>query len=49
MEFLGFAGFAAVFLMMIWLLSRLMAATSRNDELTHGGGFDRTSFGGGGD
>jgi hypothetical protein len=47
MEFLGFAGFAAVFLMMIWLLSRLMAATGRNDELTHGGGVGGSTFGGG--
>jgi hypothetical protein len=47
MEFLGFAGFAAMFLMMIWFLSRLMANTSRNDELTHGGGVGRSTFGGG--
>lgn len=44
---IGLVVFGAGFLAMIWTLSRLMAASGRNDELTHGGGMDQSHFGGG--
>jgi hypothetical protein len=37
METFGFAGFALGFMMVMWWLTRLMSATGRNGETTHGG------------
>jgi hypothetical protein len=37
METYGFAAFAIGFMVVAWWLTRLMSATSRNDELTHSG------------
>ena len=38
METYGFAVFAVGFLGIAWWLTRLMSASGRNDETTHGGG-----------
>jgi hypothetical protein len=45
MEMLGFAGFALGFMLVIWWLGRLMSASGRNDETTHGGGYRGNSAG----
>jgi hypothetical protein len=42
METYGFAAFAIGFMLVAWWLTRLMSATSRNDELMHSGGGRRT-------
>ena len=45
MEFYGFAAFAVGFMVVAWWLTRLMSATGRNDEKTHGGGAGGSGLG----
>ncbi len=45
METLGFAAFIVGFLGIAWWLTRLMSATGRNDENTHGGGAGGSGLG----
>jgi hypothetical protein len=35
METFGFAGFAVGFMAVVWWLTRLMSATTRNGEMSH--------------
>ena len=41
----GFVAFAVGFLGIAWWLTRLMSATGRNDERSHGGGAEGRSTG----